>query len=201
MNYLAHAFLAAPDPARMCGAIVGDFAKGLDVNALPVEIAAGVRGHRRVDRFTDDHAVVRRARERFEPRLRRFAGIALDVAFDHFLAKHFTRFGTGDLPTFSRTVYAALAAHDVYLPERLRSVRPRMAAEDWLFSYVELDNVRRALIGISRRMRHENPLVESFSSVVSAYADLESDFLEFFPELQRFEAASLEDEASGAISW
>lgn len=188
MNYLAHAFLAAPCDERMCGALIGDFAKGLDLAALPVAIADGVRAHRRVDRFTDDHPVVRRARARFTPPFRRFAGIIVDVAFDHYLARDFERIARRDLSEFTSSVYRALEANERFLPERLARVRPHMTEHDWLGSYAALENVGRALTGISRRMKRENPLGSALEQVRARRDELALDFAEFFPELRRFEA-------------
>lgn len=201
MNYLAHTYLAAPHAERMCGALIGDFAKGLDLAALPREIAAGVRAHRRVDRFTDDHPIVGRARSRFERPYRRFAGIIVDVAFDHFLARDFARVAQEDLVGFTGGVYRALAKNERFLPERLARIRPYMQEQDWLASYAELENVERALAGISRRMKRENPLATAIAEVDARYDALAGDFAEFFPELQRFEAEALAREAADPPSW
>ena len=60
-----------------------DFWRGAPDPAWPAALAAGVRLHRRVDVHTDAHPAVRAARALFVPPLRRYAGIALDVWFDH----------------------------------------------------------------------------------------------------------------------
>ena len=103
MNYLAHAFLAAPQSEAICGAFIGDFAKGVDLAALPSGMREGVIGHRRIDAFTDSHPVVCVARARFEPPLRRFAGIIVDVVFDHFLAATFAAYSRQPLSDFTAT--------------------------------------------------------------------------------------------------
>ncbi len=195
MNYLAHAFLAAPQSEAICGALIGDFAKGVDLAALPEGMRAGVIAHRRIDAFTDAHPVVRAARARFEPPLRRFAGIIVDVAFDHFLAADFLAYSKQPLSAFTASVYAALDAHEHVLPERLRGVKSRMAEQDWLASYAEIENVGRALAGIGRRLRRANPLGDALGAVVANREALARDFEAFFPQLVRAERG----EGSGAI--
>jgi acyl carrier protein phosphodiesterase len=185
VNWLAHSLIAAPDRERMAGSVAADFARGLDLGALPEGIARGVRQHRRVDAFTDGHPIVARARTRFEAPYRRYAGIVLDVAFDHFLARHFARFADGrDLGAFTSEVYAALAANESHLPPRLAALHSRIAREDWLASYRDLDRVGLALAGIGRRLSRPNPLATAIEPLRREYPELESDFLAFFPELQ-----------------
>jgi acyl carrier protein phosphodiesterase len=188
MNYLAHAFLARPDPARICGALIADFAKGIALDELPEAIREGVVSHRSIDVATDSHPVVVRARARFEPPLRRFAGIALDVVFDHFLARDFDSWSSDGLSEFTQSVYVALETHAEHLPERLARVRPRMVEDDWLASYADLDNVGRALRGISRRLRRANPLDSMMPAIERNYREIEADFAEFFPDLVRHAA-------------
>lgn len=161
MNYLAHVFLAHEedgDPDFALGALLGDFAKGVDIDALPEAIAAGVRHHRAVDVFTDAHPAVIEAKRLFAQPLRRFAGIVLDVAFDHFLAADFERWSREPLGVVTTGVYGALQAREHLLPPRLRAVAPRMIRQDWLGGYADPINVRRALAGIGSRMKRDNPL-------------------------------------------
>lgn len=187
MNYLAHTLLGAPDGERIVGQMLGDFAAGVDLQKLRPGVRHGVLRHRAIDAFTDAHPIVRAAKARFEPPFRRFAGIIVDVAFDHFLARHFDRFSEIELSEFTRSVYAALDAHGDQLSPRLAQVLPSMTRHDWLASYTQLENVERAFHGLARRIRRENPLSRAIEPVRADYAALERDFEEFFPELLRFE--------------
>lgn len=187
MNYLAHTLLGAPDRERIVGQLLGDFAAGMDLERLRPGVRQGVLRHRAIDAFTDTHPIVRSAKARFEPPFRRFAGIIIDVAFDHFLARHFERFSEIPLPDFTLSVYAALDAHGDQLSPRLVEVLPSMTRHDWLASYAHLENVERAFHGLARRVRRENPLLRAIEPVRADYAALERDFEDFFPELLRFE--------------
>jgi len=92
MNFLAHLYLADPQPLGLLGSLMGDFVKGPLGGRYPEPITRGIMLHRRIDTFTDAHAVVRASRTRISPGRRRFAGIMIDVFYDHFLARDWARY-------------------------------------------------------------------------------------------------------------
>ncbi len=97
MNHFAHLVLARPTVESTVGNLLGDFARGVDLAALVPAVRAGLDNHRAVDRFTDSHPRVRAMKRAFSPARRRFAGIALDIYFDHLLIRHWDRFYARDL--------------------------------------------------------------------------------------------------------
>ncbi len=92
MNYFAHLTLARPTVPSKVGNLLGDFMRGVREPDLPEAVRLGLHNHRLVDRFTDHHPLVIESRALFSPQRRRFAGVALDVLFDHFLIRHWSRF-------------------------------------------------------------------------------------------------------------
>ena len=89
MNYLAHFHLAHETQTSFVGAMLGDFIKGRRHLDLENDLRIGVILHRKVDAFTEDDALIKKGKSFFEHSQRRFAGIALDVFWDHCLAKNF----------------------------------------------------------------------------------------------------------------
>ncbi len=69
------------------------------------------------------------------------------------------------------------------LPLRMQEVVPFMIREDWLTSYRETQHVGRALRGMSRRLKRENPLGEAIGELHAHYPELQSDFDVFFPDV------------------
>ena len=92
MNHFAHLVLAQPTVESTVGNLLGDFARGVDAEALPPPVRAGLLNHRAVDRFTDSHPLISEMKLGFSRRRRRFAGIALDIYFDHLLMNHWEQF-------------------------------------------------------------------------------------------------------------
>lgn len=185
MNYLAHAWLARQSDEAILGGLLGDFVFGQAALAdWPGAVRREIVVHRRVDRYTDAHAAVAAARALFPDGLRRYAGILLDVHFDHLLARDWPRWDDGSLDAFTARVYRVLRDHDARLPARLRAIAPRMAAHDWLGSYRQRDNVDRAVRGIATRLsRHGQRLVECLPLLRANEAAIDAGFESFFPDL------------------
>lgn len=189
MNYLAHTLLTSHTPAAMVGALLGDFVKGSVPAHYDDEIRAAILTHRAIDRFTDAHETHRASCALISPARRRFAGILVDVFYDHFLVRHWSRFSGEPLSEFTSRVYAALQARHASLPERLQRILPYMAGDDWLGSYGDLDSVHAALHGIARRFRRfprAAALLDGIEELENNYTTLERQFLEFFPQVERF---------------
>ena len=184
MNYLAHAWLARHSDDAILGGLLGDFVFGTSVlqdwrTSVRIEIVR----HRRIDRYTDDHPAVVEARTLFGG-LRRYAGIVLDVYFDHCLARGWQRWNDAPLDDFTARVYRVLDEHRDELPPRLQAVAPRMAAHDWLGSYAKRENVDHAVRGIATRLsRNGERLVACLEVLQANEAAVDAAFEVFFPDL------------------
>ena len=184
MNHLAHLLLTEHTPDGFVGALLGDRIKGhLDRHALAPAVRRGVALHRSIDSFTDAHPVHLRSRRRFAPPRRRLAGIIVDVAYDHFLARSWTRHGEGTLDAFAGQVYAALRDRADTLPAGLRAMTARMIERDWLRGYGARDAIARSLAGIARRAPSARALGDSGPAIDACYEALAEDFEAFFPAL------------------
>ncbi|MDH1262159.1 ACP phosphodiesterase [Pseudomonas sp. GD03944] len=191
MNYLAHLHLGGAAPAQLLGSLYGDFVKGPLAGQWPAEIEAAIHLHRRIDAFTDSHPLQAEARARFPRERRRYAGILLDLFFDHCLALNWTDYADEPLAQFTGRVYRVLAAEPV-LPGRLALIAPRMAAQDWLGSYTEFEVLNDVVRGMQRRLSRPEGLDGSMLELQRLYEPLMGDFQRFYPELQAFVAREQE---------
>jgi len=192
MNYLAHAYLARATPELLTGGLLGDFVKGRLDDRYPPAVCAGIAQHRAIDRFTDDHPLVLASRACIAPERRRFAGILVDVFYDHFLARHWPRYHDQPLERFTRSVYAVLWPQRRILPERLQRILPWMRADDWLASYAEIESIDASLHGMARRFRFSTraaPMADGVHDLLAHYGTLEQQFHAFFPQLIEFTAS------------
>ena len=186
VNYLAHAWLARHSDDAILGAILGDFVFGQSgLQDWPPAVRAEIVRHRRIDLYTDAHPAVVVARGLFDDAgLRRYAGIVLDVHFDHCLARHWQRWNDAPLADFTARVYRVLDEHRDELPSRLRAIAPRMAAHDWLGSYVQRGYVDHAVRGIATRLsRNGDKLVACLDVLRVEEARIDAAFEAFFPDL------------------
>ncbi len=186
MNYFAHLVLSQPTLESTVGNLLGDFAKGVKRDALRQSINAGLDNHRAVDRFTDTHPAIQALKKTFSPKRRRFAGIALDVYFDHLLMKHWQSFDSQPLETVISGFYQRMIDGRALMPNKhMRSTTQRMVEHDWFGSYLELDSIAHALDRIAGRFQHENNFDNAIEDILANEGNIEAVFLEFFPQLQR----------------
>lgn len=189
MNYLAHLHLGGDSPAQLLGSLYGDFVKGPLAGRFPADVEAAIRLHRRIDAFTDRHPQVRLAVARFPAERRRYAGILLDLFFDHCLASCWDDYADEPLQCFSARVYGVLAA-EAELPGRLALIAPRMAEQDWLGSYREFAVLERVLLNMQRRLSRPEGLDGALAELARLYPWLLDDFRAFYPELIAFARAA-----------
>ncbi|MDY6941403.1 MAG: acyl carrier protein phosphodiesterase [Pseudomonadota bacterium] len=162
---------------------MGDFVRGAIDPSYPETVRRGIRLHRRMDSFADRHPLFQRSRARLQAPYRRFGGILIDIFYDHYLAVHWDRFSPLPLEVYSRQVYRSLARHHRIMPARMRQYVGYMTQRDLLTSYRGIDGIRSALSGVSRRLSRPNPLAQADQELERLRAELEEDFLAFFPQL------------------
>ncbi|MCQ4295804.1 ACP phosphodiesterase [Pseudomonas stutzeri] len=190
MNYLAHLHLGGPDPADMLGSLYGDFVKGPLQGRWPAQIEAGIRLHRQIDAFTDSHPLVLEAKARFPSERRRYAGILLDLFFDHCLAAHWSDYSGEPLDLFTQRAYRALI-EEPELPGKLAVIAPHMATHDWLGSYRDFEVLGTVLANMSHRLSRPDGLAGGLGELEQLYDPLLEDFRLFYPQLQRFAKSAM----------
>ena len=184
MNYLAHFHLAWPQELLVAGGLEGDFHKGPLPGSLPAPLLEGVRLHRAIDAYTDQHPALAEARRLFPEGTRRYAGILLDLCFDHFLSLHWERFGETGLQQFNRDVYRILETHNDKLSTPARHMAGRLREYDVLGQYRYWHAVPASASRIGGRLRRPNPLHRAQELLEPIHGELEAAFLVFYPELQ-----------------
>ncbi|MGH8191317.1 MAG: ACP phosphodiesterase [Rhodanobacteraceae bacterium] len=190
MNHLAHALLADAGGVEFAlGSAMGDFVHGPPDRAWPATRQAGLRFHRAVDRFTDQHPEVVAARRLFVPPWRRYAGIMLDVWFDHLLVLGWDRIVRDEpLADFSQRWLDLLDGRIADLPASLRAFLHWMHAHRLPVAYGEeatLDEVFRAL---ATRLSRPSPVGEALPALLAHAQALQRHFDAFLPELIEFAA-------------
>lgn len=191
MNHLAHLFLAPDTELHRVGSIMGDFARGLESAVLPEMVREGLWHHRSVDAFTDKHPDVLASKRLFSSQRRRFAGVALDILYDHYLLRHWHRFSDVSVDGFINQVYDELQKHRDVMPEKMQTVAGHIVQYDWFRSYRDLDNIGYALDRVAGRIRFRHSFTGMIEEIEAQDRKLEAHFLSFFPDLVRHSRACL----------
>lgn len=180
MNFLAHAWLvSAGSDDFLYGNLIADGVKGSDLSAWSPATAEGIRHHRRVDAWVDRHPCVINARKRAPVAQRRYAGIALDMMWDHFLARD--TLGQANQEAIVERCYRVLSARSA--PNRLAGMMPLLVEHDWLRGYADFTFTCRAIAGIGRRLSGPNQLAALVPWLYDDYPALERDFRTLWPAL------------------
>ncbi|GAB3779211.1 acyl carrier protein phosphodiesterase [Dyella agri] len=187
MNHLAHVLLAGNDESLQLGGMLGDFVRGQpDGRQFPARVIAGIQLHRAIDVHTDAHPEVLAAKALLPSPYRRYAGILLDMWFDHCLARDFSRWSGQSLQTCSDALRTLLHRHDALLPPALRRFRGYMDTHDLPAGYADRVVLGRALADIGLRLSRANPLDSALPVLVAHEALLQRHFEAFFPQLRAF---------------
>ncbi len=138
--------------------LFGDFVKGKDLSRYPDSVQKGIRLHRTIDFYIDNHpAVLDLLHKLYEP-LPKIASIAIDLYFDHLLAKKWDQFHSTPFKRFIQDFENAEVDTTHFDKEFFLVVLSKMKQEHWLLHYAEVEGLRRASHGLSRRISFENVL-------------------------------------------
>lgn len=185
MNHLAHALLAdGADVDFALGSAMGDFMHGPPPSAWPRARQLGLRFHRAIDRFTDSHPEVEAARRLFAPPMRRYAGIVLDVWFDHLLVLAWDRFVPAEsVASFSARWLGVLDAHASTLPEAQRGFVAWMHAHGLPARYGGAGTLQAVFHGLAQRLSRPSPIGDALPALRANAGALQAHFDVFWPDL------------------
>jgi len=183
---LAHAFLSGENPEIMAGNFIGDFVKGKNYLAYSKKIQAGILLHREIDFFSDTHPEFLKSKHRLLAQFGHYAGVIVDMFYDHLLAKNFSRFHTLDLKSFTEQVYRTVEDKISPLPGKSIYVFPFMKNDNWLYHYQFLDGLEQALTGMSRRTKFKVQMQKSISTLVRYEDSFFKEFSLFIHDAQPF---------------
>lgn len=152
MNFLGHLYVSGDDPLVITGNFMADSVKGRDLSRYEEGLRTGIRLHRTIDTYTDNHPLTLQGRERLRAHCGKYAGVALDLFYDHAIASQWGALSREPLAAFTQRMYALLTDHAALMPAATQRMLPYMVRGDWLTSYATLDGIGRALAGLAARV-------------------------------------------------
>lgn len=174
----------------MVANLFGDFIKGKDYTYLPLIVQKGVLLHRQIDDYIDHHPLVTQLRLNLYKSLPKIAGIAIDLYFDHLLAKNWSKFSSHQLNDFidGFTIYAlqyenlVFSGEDFVYPEHFQTLIKTMVEHNFLKRYKYLEGLTMASTGLSKRISFENNLNEATDVFVSNEKEITTVFYQFMED-------------------
>jgi acyl carrier protein phosphodiesterase len=160
MNYLGHLYLSGNDTQLMQANLYGDFIKGSHLSHLPEIIQRGVQLHRNIDHFIDNHPIIHELLPILRKELPKVAGIAVDLYFDHLLAKNWSTFHPQPLNDYLKVVYRKMDLNNTHYSREYLVFLKHLTEHNWISHYPTLDAIDRMSKSISAQLSFPNKLAD-----------------------------------------
>ncbi|MFE3868832.1 ACP phosphodiesterase [Flavobacterium sp. LS2P90] len=186
MNFLAHIYLSGDNDLIKIGNFMADGIRGKHFESYPTDVQKGIILHRAIDTFTDAHPTFRKSTKRLHENYHHYAGVIVDVFYDHFLAKNWAKYSDEKLKIFVDRFYQSLYDNNDILSERTKGIMPYMIEHNWLVSYQTVEGINRILTQMDHRTNNESKMRFATNELSEFYSEFETEFTEFFKELILF---------------
>lgn len=186
MNFLAHIYLSQNIDKVKIGNFIADSVRGNNYGDFDPEVQKGIILHRSIDTFTDAHPIFRIGTKRLHSRYHHYAGVILDVFYDHFLARNWSKYSSVPLQEHNHQFYDLLQKNLDWMPERIEKILPIMRKQDWLTTYSTIGGLSEILFQMDRRTKFASKMQYSIEELEEFYDEFEAEFFEFFEDLRNF---------------
>ncbi|OUR90845.1 ACP phosphodiesterase [Flavobacteriales bacterium 34_180_T64] len=193
MNFLAHIYLSGDNEFITIGNFIADGIRGKTYKEFPNDIQIGILLHRHIDTFTDAHPIVRQSTKRLHKNYSHYSGVIVDILYDHYLAKNWSKYSNIPLEEYASQFYTLLETHFELLPSRTQKMLPYMISGNWLLSYSKVEGIQRVLEGMNRRTNNKSKMNEAVNELKEFYDEFENEFTMFFDELMVFSKQKLNE--------
>ncbi|CAN5753571.1 acyl carrier protein phosphodiesterase [soil metagenome] len=193
MNYLAHAHLSFGQPDILVGNMISDFVKGKKQYDYSLRVQKGIRLHRAIDIFTDEHSITKEMKQVFRPVYGLYAGAFTDIVYDYFLANDTREFDSEvTLEKFSVQTYAMLESRLEPTPVIFQQMFPYMKIHNWLYNYRLATGIQKSFAGMTRRAKFIIESETAFKIFEENLPEFKNYYNEFFPLLKNHAAYTLQ---------
>lgn len=166
--------------------LFGDFVKGKDLSRFPSNIQEGILLHRKIDSYIDHHPIVRELIHELYIPLPKVAPIAVDLYFDHLLAKNWSEFHALNLEKFIQQFYMSIDPSTTYYTDQFQLMLTKMQEKNWLYNYQFLDGLMKSSQGVSRRISFPNKLGDAVEVYRQFEQKIEETFYTFMKDARNY---------------
>jgi acyl carrier protein phosphodiesterase len=161
MNFLGHLYFSNNDKDLMLANLFGDFVKGSNFSHYSEKIRKGIILHRAIDTFIDGHKDVMELKLSLYHDLPKVAGVAVDLFFDHLLAKSWAYHHFIEYESFLNDFYLHNSEIENDLTEDFRQFIGAFRERKWLNHYPTFFGLEKSCEGVSKRISFPNKLVSA----------------------------------------
>ena len=187
MNYLGHIYFSNNDLKLAKANLFGDSVKGKDYSHFPEIIQQGIKLHRSIDNYIDHHPKVLELIRELRPELPKVSGIAIDLFFDHLLAKHWSNWHSQPLKEFLHTVHTELEQLDRnFYPADFNLFIRRLCEMKWMNHYAYTEGLDKMCNGVGRRLSFDNALKNGLNVFLRHEQTIENTFNEYMRDANEY---------------
>ena len=186
MNFLSHLYLSGDSEGLIIGNFIADSVKGSDYKNYSSEIQKGIILHREIDTYTDNHEIVEHSKERLRHKYKKYAGVIVDIYYDHFLAINWEEHSKQRLSEYTTEIYKLIQKNNSILPNKSAMFTKYMLHHNILENYNNITGIEKVLKGMSRRTTFESNMEFAIDDLKEHFHLFESEFKQFFPELKHY---------------
>jgi len=183
MNFLAHLYLSQNNTNIMIGNFIADHIRGNNYNEYSKEIQQGIFLHREIDTFTDAHKVVRKSKRRLHERYRHYDGVIIDIFYDYFLAKNWSKYSEIPLDMYTDTINGLFSKITENLPIKSQQFIKYMVEYNILFNYKNKEGIAKVLNGMNSRTKGKSQMNLAIEDLQNLEEEFQEDFTLFFKDL------------------
>ncbi len=193
MNFLAHIHLSGENKFIKIGNFMADGVRGKQYENFPPEIQKGILLHRAIDTYTDAHPLFRQSTKKLHSRYHHYAGVIVDMYYDHFLAKNWSDYHPESLALYSEKFYQSLLENHSILTSKTQYLLPYMMEYNWLVKYQSVPGLEGILSQMDRRTKNQSLMRFATEELVAHYDEFEAEFSLFYKEVQLFSKNKLNE--------
>lgn len=176
MNFLGHLYFSNNDLELMYANLFGDYVKGRDLEMYSKKVRSGIQLHRSIDNYIDHHPEVVKLMHHLYSELPKVTGIAIDLFFDHLLAKNWNKFHNEPYSEFLDEFYNYQPTNWNEFSSEFKQFILKMREHKWLNYYPSMYGLEKSCEGVSARLSFQNELKNAPNSFIKHEIQIQSCF-------------------------
>lgn len=174
----------------MLANLFGDFVKGSNFQHFSSKIQEGIVLHRAIDTYIDSHKEVLDLKLMLYQDLPKVAGIAVDLFFDHLLAKTWEKHHVQEYESFLNDFYLHNSEIENDLTLEFKQFITIFRDRKWLNHYPTDFGLAKSCEGVSRRISFTNKLAEAPEIFYKRENEIEAVFQKYMMDAKTHFAKS-----------
>lgn len=161
MNFLGHLYFSRNNRDLMIANLFGDFVRGRNFEHFPPLIQEGIILHRQIDHYIDTHPLVRELKLELMSELPKVGPIAVDLFFDHLLAKNWEEYHHLPYGSFLLDFYQHESEYLGHYPIFFLQFMEKLRHHQWMNHYPTKYGLMKSCEGVSKRLSFETNLAKA----------------------------------------